>query len=412
MKRKINSLYKQFVAGIQEKINEINVPKDKKRIALISGKWQVYSVVYKTLVPFINTLKDDFDLVFVNLAPNEPKQFYDFSIFKEVIDVPYTLGKIGYEELIKLDCYTSIIPDISMNDSSMLICNMRLSPIQISAYGHPISTFSSEMDYFIGGVEVEDVTKAQDNYQERLVLIPGIGIQVTWPTYTRRKYSLSLQNSESKIIVGCIWTAQKVNYPLIEAMKKIIYSSKNKNFIFRIFPYSAPQHFTEVFIKDIRAELGNEFVEFMTVKNYDDYMCDIEDVDFVIDNFSFGGFCTVVDSFYLEKPYVAFKGPKASGRFAPFILEKMGVGELVTNSADEYVAKILELIENPVKLKKMKSKFNSNQTYNLIKNLSPPEYFKKAIEDLIENHETYKAQNDKTPIIIKDESKALRKKAS
>jgi hypothetical protein len=42
-----------------------------------------------------------------------------------------------------------------------------------AGYGHPVSTFGGEIDYFIGSAAAELPERATQFYSERLVLMPG-----------------------------------------------------------------------------------------------------------------------------------------------------------------------------------------------------------------------------------------------
>src|SRR2546429_306824 len=77
-------------------------------------------------------------------------------------------------------------PDIGMTPQSILLANLRLAPIQIMSLGHPVSTWGSEIDYFISGADVEPPNYPERNYSERLVLLPGCGGVYNRPLYERR----------------------------------------------------------------------------------------------------------------------------------------------------------------------------------------------------------------------------------
>ena len=56
-----------------------------------------------------------------------------------------------------------IFTDIGMEFQSLLLCNLRLAPIQCTAWGHPLTSGSSNIDYYLSGDAIEP-ENAQEHY--------------------------------------------------------------------------------------------------------------------------------------------------------------------------------------------------------------------------------------------------------
>jgi len=69
-----------------------------------------------------------------------------------------------------------VLPDVGMSAKSVLLANLRLARAQCAAWGHPVSTGSECVEYFISceAMEPED---AQAHYSEKLITLPGIGVR-------------------------------------------------------------------------------------------------------------------------------------------------------------------------------------------------------------------------------------------
>ena len=94
---------------------------------------------------------------------------------------------------------------------------MRIAPIQVTNYGHPVSTFGAKIDYWIGGQETEVAALAREHYSERLVLIPGCG-QAPVPL----EYGLEYPRlPDAPITVNCTWSGQKINSDHVRRLKTI-----------------------------------------------------------------------------------------------------------------------------------------------------------------------------------------------
>ena len=70
-----------------------------------------------------------------------------------------------------------VFPDVGMTASSRIASLARLAPIQCAGWGHPVTTGSPAIDYYLssGAMEPPD---AQDHYSETLVRLPGASVYV------------------------------------------------------------------------------------------------------------------------------------------------------------------------------------------------------------------------------------------
>lgn len=142
-----------------------------RKIAIISDMWEPTHSVFRTLSGYVRSLKDRFHLTFFHCLRRE---HLDFSLFDEVHHLEFRDLSLDVGPLQTNDFAVVYFPDIGMTLPSIMLSNYRIAPIQICGTGHPVSTWGSEIDYFMSGVEVED-SDGQRNYSERLLLLPGNG---------------------------------------------------------------------------------------------------------------------------------------------------------------------------------------------------------------------------------------------
>ncbi|HZR67563.1 MAG TPA: tetratricopeptide repeat protein, partial [Burkholderiales bacterium] len=67
-----------------------------------------------------------------------------------------------------------IYPEIGMDPVTMKLASTRLAPVQMTTWGHPLTSGLPTLDYFLSADEMEPAS-AQDHYTERLVRLPGLG---------------------------------------------------------------------------------------------------------------------------------------------------------------------------------------------------------------------------------------------
>ena len=85
----------------------------------------------------------------------------------DVFDEVHVVPNIGIEpglqhavEWVTAHRFDAIFyPEVGMHAVSILMAALRLATVQVTSYGHSASTHGAEIDYFIGGSEVEQWTQ-------------------------------------------------------------------------------------------------------------------------------------------------------------------------------------------------------------------------------------------------------------
>ena len=392
IKNKINRLLKEKLKGIK-----IKSTPDKKKIAIVSGRWNPATAVCKSCFGFIESLKDDYDLTLVTFSVDAQRA--DTSLFKEVKYVNFSGGNLDISQIQENDFQFAYFPDIGMVLESIYLANLRIAPIQAAGYGHPSSTYGAEIDYWVGGADVELVEKAELNYSERLVLIPGLGQHSIYPNYQIQ----NIKKNRPDFIINCPWGIKKINGDLINYLKEIIDRSEKK-VLFRIFPGGGGLlRFNNYLplVKKINSILGAENVEIITDKSYQEYMTIFEEGDITLDSYPYGGYNSMVDTIYLRKPFVAFEGDRFFSRAASQLLREFDLPELIATNKDEYINITLKLINDEDFRTQLNEKFNKLDLNQALFFSGLDKNFKNAIDYLIENHENLKTDTTKIPLIIK-----------
>jgi len=396
-KNKVNQWFKEKERFPLASLENIS----RKRIAIVSAVWSNRTAVYKTLFNSVSSLFDDaIELTLIQIKIDTLNLEIDTTGFKDIIEVslnPHT-GQMDLTPLYRKKFHVIFYPDVGMLAESIYLANKRLAPIQICSYGHPVSTYESEIDYWFGGQDLEHPTKAQENYSERVVLLPGLGIQSIYPNYTR-KYPL--KNSDI-FIINCPWTGMKVNNPLISSLRRIV-DKAPKHVVFRFFPSLAAERHNGLLAwqKDVEEILGVDHTEvFPHFHNYNLYMAKLEEGDMSMDCYPFGGFNTVIDQLYLKKPVVVLEGDRAYNRFASPVLRLLGLPELITHSWEAYEDVALKLITDDNYRQSMSATITDENFDAMIRNSTDPSAFRRAIDYLIENHEWLQKDPSHEPVII------------
>lgn len=392
--RKVKEILNREAAKYATQIKVKNTPK-RDSIALVTAKWFENSAVYKSSSPLIERLKDKYRLTLIHVGFRRPEQMVT-SLFERVHFLQFDKGVLPTDPIENNDFQLAYFPDVGMNDESVWLSNIRWAPIQVTSYGHPVSTFSPEMDYFIAGYDSEVHEDLERNYSERVVLLPGIGAHPTWPNY-EAKFP---EKRDKKIIVNCVWGPDKHNWPMYQCLRKIADKSK-RPVEFQIFCSRGVNRYQALL--PFKAEVDKILLGVAKVhadKEYFEYMEEAEYADFALNSWPFGGYNTVVESLYLGKPMITMEGRKFYNRAGACLLRKVGFGDLVVTDMNQFAELTLRMINDPDFLKEKQDHLRGIDLRSVLFDTDEPAYFEEAIEYLIDNHEKLQQDQSRKPIII------------
>ncbi len=393
--RPIKEMFNRELQKLVKNQRPIKSYPEKKKIALISGRWQPTTAVYKSLYPMIAELAKTYDITLIQFGENEDQ--IEKSAFKRVKKVTLKEDNKTMDlRSIELNGFQlAYFADIGMNSESPYLSNVQVAPIMVTAYGHPVSTFGSKIDYFIGGQEVEDASLAEQNYSERLVLMPGIASIPVDPKYKRNN------KPKKEFIINCCWTAAKINYPMLSMLREI-HTRANISVKFAFYPsWTVGRYNNAVPLQRLMHDILPGCIEIHLDKKYHEYLELLERGSFSLDSYPFGGYNTVVDNMFVGLPVVAIEGGQFYNRAASALLRRVGLDKCITQNTNQCLETALQLINNPEILEERVKHVESLDVLRTKLLEAPePKGFVRTIDYLIENHDRLKAENSKSPIII------------
>jgi hypothetical protein len=367
---------------------------DPNRIAVVSGYWRRGHSVHRTLVGYAEGLKASGHHLTLLATDCDDKQFekLDRDLFDDVRRVYLTEKGFDFSAFHRNEYGAVWYPDVGMTLTSLMMSNLRIAPVQLMGTGHPISTFGSEIDYFISGAETDT---NPSNYAERLVLLPGMGAVYERPTYELKRPPMP---TDGRIHIACSWYGQKINHQLVSTVRKIIDRS-TRPLTFHIFSGSILTGKQERpwFAKELVKAWGTPETVHVFLHphlDYADYMAKIEACHFALDCFPYGGSNTVSDVLWCRKPVVCLEGKRWPGRIGPALLRRANLPEMVATDEEEYVKLALDLIGYPKALPDMIGQIDLAEVYDK----SDGANFSTAVDWLIANHDRVRRRWDNKPI--------------
>jgi hypothetical protein len=371
-----------------------------RRMAVISGNWFPQHPVYRNYHAYLAALRD-YHLTLICVGPPCPEM--DTALFQEVKHVRLIEGRLNLDSVADNDFQVAYFTDVGLTPESVILANLRLAPIQVAALGHSVSTWGAQIDYFLSGADVEIPEHPERNYSERLVLLPGCGVIHNRPDYSPR----FPEPVSSEFIINCPWASPKVNYRFLSTLQDLIRRASRpvKLRLFSGFGLVSHNGFVN-FERELLKVLGKGTVEVIPFRSYTDYMRLMEEGQFSLDSYHFGGCNTVVDSLWVARPIVTWQGDKWYNRIGSQLVRMAGVPDLAATSEDEYLNIALRLIADDAWRTELQQRLRSTDFDQSLFGTADAKHFHQAIDFLIAQHDRLPRGSDRAAIRIQRESVA------
>ena len=323
----------------------------KKRICFISDSFTTDTSVLRDRISVIGKLdRTKYEVYFAS--------FYKFEVINGLIaKVFMTKIKDNYISLgttltsartilEKLELDIIIYPDIGMKLMPTLLAYSRITPIQITTWGHSETSGIDTIDYFVsshyfsGTLSFDEIQK---QYSEKLILFKSLGTFYISPhklfVENNKAYSIQQSNSsqhqpkkfKTREELGftlkdhlyvCLQTFYKLNPEFEKCLARILELDPNGIILLsNTFPYCKSH------LERIRNIIGLEklkMVKWYGSLEKDEFLNIVSISDVCLDPFPFGGCNTSYDAFDYNIPVITLPSEFLHGQFTNGLYKKMG----------------------------------------------------------------------------------------
>lgn len=282
------------------------------------------------------------------------KAFCDASFqFKHLADTEFESFEDWLKEAIqsikndRLDLL--IFPDLGMEPRTYLLSKLRLAPIQCTAWGHPITSGSKFIDYYLSSHLMESET-AQHHYTEKLVRLPHLGLCYPTPLIPEPCQQRSFfQLPEDRVL-----------YLSCQSLFKYL---PQYDFIYPEIAKQVPQAyfvFLETFLlgeklsfrlQDSFQKVGlssSEYCQILPKQSWENYLQLQYVADIYLDTIAWSGGNSTLEAVACGLPVVTYPGFSMRSRHSYAILQRLGVTETIAHSLEEYIEIASELGRNSI----------------------------------------------------------------
>lgn len=254
----------------------------------------------------------------------------------------------GWAESISAQAPSVLIyPAIGLDTTTLQLASLRLAPTQITTWGHPESSGLPTIDVYLSGENFEP-PDAQRFYTEKLVPLLNLGncYQGRVQSITEPDLSALAIDSTRPILI-CSGTAFKYQAEFDRVLTQIANKVDGAQLIFfRQHPERQSDLLKARLERTFRQE-GVDFgrhVRFVPVQPLATFHGLLSRANLALDTIGFSGYNTAIQAVESGLPLVTREGRFLRGRLASGIMRRIGVTQLVTQTAEEYVSLCAELI--------------------------------------------------------------------
>lgn len=235
--------------------------------------------------------------------------------------------------------------DVGMDALSYTLAFSRMAPVQAVTWGHPVTTGSSTMDFFLSGKEV-DGPGGEGHYTERLVRLPNLATyyyrpQLASPAKSRADLGLS---PDANLYI-CPQTLFKFHPAFDEQLAGILRRDPRGELA---LIEGRTANWTRLLRERFARSMPDvvDRIKFLPALPNEDFLQLLALADVMLDPPQFGGGNTSYEAFAVGTPIVTWPGELMRSRITHALYAKMGIDSLTVESGEAYIARAVELGTN------------------------------------------------------------------
>lgn len=363
---------------------EVKIPTHSKAVLL--NHWTEQHVIYRCISPLLTEIMKE-GLVGILSGSHTagqkaklPQEWQQESISLLEYSKPLSnQNLVEFSALLKAQQLDLLFfPEVGLNYSTRWLSAQRIARVQAVAYGHPITTGSPYMDYFIGGIDIET---NPEHYTERLILLPGYGVGSTAPPAPQAKRQRPLQDEFIHIVN--LSSFDKYNPELLKAWNTLLNEDAD-NINLHLYPALTAKRLQKE-VSNLENYLLSDQIFLHPLISRQELIDQLEDMDLYLDSYPFGGFNTLIEVLASGCPVITLEGQMAHNRFGAAMIRKLGLPEfLITKNYPEYIAVAKRLIRDSALRLELRAQLQRDFVLNTLCNSDIAHHFKAAVEWMCE----------------------------
>lgn len=360
---------------------------EKVRIGFVSGFFHNHSVWKIPLRGWLKNLdKTKFEIFGYYTQTKQDRVAREaIELCDRFIEAPRSLEQ-WCEDITRDRLHVLIFPELGMDRVTTKLACLRLAPVQVTSWGHPITSGLSTIDYYLSS-DLMEYQEADEHYTETLVRLPNLAIyyqlEEVQPQIVNRE---DLKLAESDIVFWCCQSLFKYLPQHDDIFPRIAQQLNNSKFIFIRAPQS--EAITKIFCQRLNKafdEYGLNFANFCVILprlSNAEFVGITAISDIFLDSIGWSGCNTAMESTRFDLPIVTLPGELMRARHAMAILKMMGIEQTIASSKEEYIEIAVRLGSNPRYRREITQQVAANK-HRLYEDYQPIEALQKFLLELV-----------------------------
>lgn len=366
----------------------------KIRIVFVSGfiyRHSVWDIITKGFAAHLDRSKFEVTIIHTGATVDAETKLAS-SIANNFHQGPYSHHEL-LSLVLSIDPQVIFYPEIGMDPYSMHLASLRLAPLQLTSWGHPITSGLPTIDWYISG-DLLEPTDAHKHYSERLVKLPNNGICTSALSFAPQSiiFKTVVNDFNEKVRFYVCQHAFKFTDDAIDLLTEVCIRIKNAVLVMvkdEKYPDAykiAMDRLTESFTK---SKLNHKTRIFnIPWLSREKFLGSFKCIDIYLDLPGFSGYTTAWQAVSQGTPVITLEGDFLRQRLASGILKRLGMTELIASTSQEYVEIAVMLAKErelePVKFENRRLLIQSK--YAVLDNDTEPVL---ALENKILSHFNY-----------------------
>ncbi len=245
-----------------------------------------------------------------------------------------------------------VVLDVGMHPTPQFLVAQRLAPLQCVLWGHPVTTGSPHVDLFLSSALMEP-DDGDTHYRERLVRLPNLGCVYEPPTAAPDPaFTIAARATPGTVHFLVAQSVFKLTPAFDDALARIAAALPRARF--SLTPYCAPA-LCAALERRIAAAFARHGVDaagrlhLYPRLSLPEFLALAADADLNLDAFDWSGGNTTLEISACDTPTLTLPGALMRSRHTMAINLRLGLPELIAESADDYVARAVALGHEPAR---------------------------------------------------------------
>ncbi len=317
----------------------VQPPRDRVRMVVVSGQVRqhpVWDVLLRGLLAHMDRRRFEIILYHTSAICDEETVWAKAQVDR-FVQGPKPM-KCWLDEVAQDRPDVMFYPEVGMDPATCSLAALRLAPLQVAGWGHPVTTGLPSMDLFVSG-ELLEGPQAEQHYREKLVKLPGTGVC----TELTAAPSRSWVSTDRRIGVRFALCQQPIKFdPADDVILARIAEAVGPCEFWLVSPTKL--HWATARLRDRLAAAfqaqGLDADAYLRVTPWlprDQFSGFLDEMDVYLDCPAFSGYTTAWQAIHRGLPIVTLEGEFLRQRLAAGLLRQIGMTEGIALSRDQYV---------------------------------------------------------------------------